>query len=159
MGGLSHMLLLGRCLLAAGLVLVLFARGCDQIGARGIARTAAARRAAEQQFEDKWTENFAGRDEQIRTLKDKKDRTADDEKAIIDAEKSRTEMTETKANEKLKLGKDWRALEADANSAQTGNAMWGYWREICFAFGSVILAMGLLVVSWNAKAPSVGSPW
>ena len=108
-------------------------------------------KAAEQQFEDKWTEIFASKDELIKTLTDKKERTSDDEKALTEAQKGRADMTDNKAKEQLKLAKDWRALDSDARSAQTNSAMWGYWWEVLFVFGSIVLAMGLLVVSWIAQ--------
>jgi len=45
---------------------------------------------------------------------------------------------------------EYRELENAAEEVQATNQIRGYWRQVFFVFSSIILALGLLVVSWTA---------
>ncbi|HUT10522.1 MAG TPA: hypothetical protein VMY42_08500 [Thermoguttaceae bacterium] len=45
---------------------------------------------------------------------------------------------------------EYRDLENAAEEAQATNQIRGYWRQVFFVFSSIILALGLLIVSWTA---------
>jgi hypothetical protein len=47
----------------------------------------------------------------------------------------------------------WRTLRANANLASESNRMWGFWREILFQFGSLLLTLGLVAVAYGSKGP------
>ena len=57
---------------------------------------------------------------------------------------------EQKAQKNLEAGA-WRKLGIAARDAAANNQMNAYWREIFFVFATLILAVGLLAVSWTAQ--------
>ena len=130
--GTEGLLALGKVVLIAGLVLVVFARGCDSIGSRGVARAKAKLDNASNKFDEKWSRKLA--------------------KAGSFSESSKLTAERDKEREKLQNGK-WLDLQASARNAESSNILWGYWREWVFVIGSVLLAMGCLAVGFYGTGP------
>jgi uncharacterized membrane protein len=42
-------------------------------------------------------------------------------------------------------------LDIAARTAKTDHTINGYWRELFFVFAAIVLALGLMVVSWGAE--------
>ncbi len=115
---------IGYILLVLGLVAVLAARGMDNLAARQVARAQAKVNAAEADFNDNW------------------------EKKLEDAkseERSARMEERNKERERLEKG-DWRDLKVAARNVKTHNDLNGYWFEMAFVIGAVLLALGLLIV-------------
>lgn len=123
----SGMLSLSKILLIAGLVLVVFARGCNSIGHRGLARTRDKLDSAKNKFNHKWKRKLAKT-------------TNSSEIGKLKAEKD----YESKELENDK----WLDLQASADNAKTNNILWSYWREWVFVIGSILLVVGCLSVGF-----------
>lgn len=145
-------LLAGRPMVAIGLVLVLFARGCDGISQRGVDRLEAKVEAAKEQFTDACETQQFDLKARIAALEDSKDRKPDEQKMLADLKVQLGELTARQAKErKLKESGEWRNLEVAARAAKSSHKLNGYWRELFFVFAAIVLTLGLLVVSWKAE--------
>ena len=122
----------GKLLLLAGLVLVLFSRGGDAIGSRGVARAKAKLTAAQAEFNDKWQRQIDATDDPA------------------ERNKLRNDMTEQM--QELNKGQ-WGDLRSAAEGAATSNVIWGYWREWLFVVGTMALAIGLVTVAFSTSGP------
>jgi ribosomal protein S27E len=142
----------GRPMLAIGLVLVVFTRGCDVIAERGVRRAEMKPRIAEGQFNDKWERKIADLDKQIQTLGDKKTKDPDDsdKKGKLQEQRNDIQKDWDKERSSFELN-TLHGLEIAARDAAAGNRMWGYWRSMAFVAAAIVLAVGLLTVSWTAQ--------
>jgi hypothetical protein len=148
-------LLAGRPMLALGLILVLLARGCDSIGNRGVERVRQKADMAKTQFSDSWDQKLADTDRKLKTILEKAEKeapTPEDIAARDDLRKSRDSLDKErrKAQETFESTK-YRELLVASRDAAAANRMWAYWREIFFVASTILLATGLLVVSWSAQ--------
>jgi len=140
---LSGGLLLGiaQAVLMLGLVLVLTSRGCDSLGMRNIAKLKARADHEERSFESKHKAIIEGIEAELAN-----DKLND--KAKADLTKKRDEAVEARRKE-LPLNKVKRTeLENAANDAVSSNLTWGYWREMLFVAGTILLALGLSSVAF-----------
>jgi len=64
--------------------------------------------------------------------------------------RDRSSAERDKEEERREKG-EWRRLGRASSQAAANNDMSAYWREILFVIGTIILAFGLLAVSWNAR--------
>jgi hypothetical protein len=142
----------GRPLVAAGLVLVLLARGCDAVGQRGVRRAEMKVQAARDELADDYQTTRLRLEEKIAEIQENKDAKAADEAALADLKTRLADLAarEEKDRKKCERG-PWRTLEVNARTAKTNQEINGYWREIFFVFASILLASGLLLVSWTAQ--------
>jgi hypothetical protein len=139
----------GRPLVAVGLILVLFSRGCDVISQRNIARTAEKMASAVADFKETWE----GKQLDIeRAIKLERDKNEPDQKKLesLDNDLKETRKKKDKAEEENQT-RAWRSLKIGAREADSAYRINGYWRELFFVFSTITLAMGLLVVSWTAE--------
>ncbi|MDD4890250.1 MAG: hypothetical protein PHU85_10005 [Phycisphaerae bacterium] len=114
----------GYAALIVGLVLVIGSRGCDSLSGRNEARLAAKEIAAKNAF----------------------DRETDDKLAAAkESEQAKIKSDRAEARAKLEKGA-WRDLGRDSADSEVSNAINGYWRELGFVVGTIILAIGLLVI-------------
>lgn len=144
-------LVAGRPMVAIGLMLVLFARGCDAVGRRGVERAEMKARAARDLFDEEWQGRRISLEDDIATLEEKKDPKAD-QKRVAELKTQLGEMPGRQAKERRSLeSKEWRALDISARQAKVSHQINGYWREMFFVFATIVLATGLLVVSWSAE--------
>ena len=128
--GPQAMAALGKIIVLAGLTLVVFARGCNSVGARGVARAEAKVEQAKNEFEDDWQDRIRAAE------KDK------DTKRVNELRKDKQkELGDLNAGE-------WLELSRDARDAAIGNRMNAYWLEWLFVFGSIVLVVGLMLVGF-----------
>lgn len=150
---LSHYsLMAGRPMMAVGLVLVLLSRGCDNISKRGVERANAKVKAAQEAFEDDWERQRLDLRDKIAALEEKKEPKAEDQKTLSELKTQLTDLStkQEKAKKAAESG-SWRDLKTNARVAEANQRINGYWRELFFVFSSIVLALGLLSVSWTAQ--------
>jgi len=119
-----------QAILMLGLVLVLAARGCDSLGARNVVRLNAKITQEQQTF----AANLQA-----------------EEKAIAaepDAAKKLDEVRKNHAKQRAAKEKDWAQMQNAANEASSNNLIWGYWREMMFVVGTILLSLGLTAVAF-----------
>jgi len=142
----------GRPLVAVGLVLVLLARGCEAISQRGVQRADVKVQAAREELADSYQTKRLALEEKISDLEAEKDRKAPEDQALADLKTQLTDLAVREAKERKKYERGaWRDLETNARIVKTNQQINGYWREIFFVFASIVLATGLLLVSWTAQ--------
>lgn len=119
---------LGRLLLLVGLLMVLGARGCDSIGARGAIRLNASLSSQKAKFERQWKKKY----------NDAKDFQ----------EKNKVQQEREKAHKEIEE-KEWTQLQEEVDDASSGNQMWGYWREMAFVLGTLVLAAATVIGAYS----------
>ncbi len=149
----SASLVAGRPLVALGLVLVLLARGCDEVGRRGVERAEMKAKAARDSFDNQWQTQQIELEGKIAAIEENKEprspeaKTAD-AKAVADLRAQLADLERHRAIDKRQDETGpWRSLDIAARTARSGNQIDAYWRQIFFVFASIVLASGLLVVS------------
>ncbi len=145
-------ILAGRPMVAIGLVLVLFSKGCDSISQRGVDRAEAMQLRAVERFDDGVKTKELDIQREIDEITARGDVKPDDQKKIDELNKRKTDLAASSAKErKAKQTGDWRELEIAAHNAKSDHKINGYWRELFFVFAAIVLSLGLLVVSWGAE--------
>jgi len=156
----------GRPVLMVGLLLVLLARGCDTVGRRSVQRSSAKLELAKSAFDDEYQgkqislqQDLALADEEIAQIQKKTERSDADNARIEQLREVRSKTQEKLSDLREEQQKKrqalewttWLTLQIAARDAQVENQLSAYWREMLFVFGSIVLAFGLLVVSWSAE--------
>jgi hypothetical protein len=141
---------LGQTMMLVGLILVLLSRGWDSVGNRGVQRAQGKLQMAQRRLDYKYEDLESDYTEERETIEKKRDKgkealTADEEKRLDELRKKVTELDDKKRDEVRKLSRgSWRALRRTAQDAGLKNWMMGYWREILFVLGTLVLAVGLV---------------
>jgi F0F1-type ATP synthase assembly protein I len=157
----------GRPALLAGLMLVLLARGCDTVSERSVGRAESKLALAKNAFDDQWQLKGDKVQVQIEETKDKlskeREKTAADrsqdrinslQKDLEDLDHERQELNDDEAKERAELDRTaWRKLSNNARDAKARSQINAYWWEILFVLGTLVLAFGLLAVSWTGTGP------
>ena len=144
-------LMAGRPMMAIGLILVLMSRGCDSLGKRSVASIEARNSMVRNTFDDEWVEKQLSIRKQIDTIDDKEEKTPEDSERRSELRKSLAELSEDQAEaRRLKEQGQWRDLAIKARDASDNNKIGAYWRELFFVCATLVLAVGLLAVSWTA---------
>jgi hypothetical protein len=145
-------LLAGRPMVAVGLVLVLLSKGCNSISQHGVERAEAIAKKAAEQFDDDVKVKQLDLQQQIEEITTRGEIKPDDQKKIDDLKRRQAELAAASARDrKVKEAGEWRELEIAAREAARRNKVDGYWRELFFVFAAIVLALGLLIVSWGAQ--------
>jgi hypothetical protein len=163
-------LLTGRPMVAVGLLLVLLCKGCESVGRRGVESAEANLEKAKTQFQDEKNSKLnpirrelglptqdetAIGDHGIATRPALTGHSADEAAKPDEKEKLAKRLDElTKSynkDENAKQDGEWHDLRNVAREANSGYKINGYWRELFFVFGGIVLSLGLLVVSWGAE--------
>jgi hypothetical protein len=142
----------GRPMVAVGLLLVLLARGCDNLGKRAVSRAEKKASVAQAQFEDVWEAKVTDLQRQMSELREKSSPSPEDAQKITDLQKSLSDLQ--KAHEKARKSfeeKTLRDLKIAARDAAADNEINGYWREMFFVFASLVLSCGLLALARTAQ--------
>ena len=145
-------LMAGRPMMAIGLIFVLMSRGCDSLGKRSVASIGARSSMARNTFDDEWEEKQLSIRKKIGTIDDKEEKTPEDSERRSELRKSLAELGEDRAEaRRLKEQGQWRDLTIKARDASDNNKIGAYWRELFFVCSTLVLAVGLLAVSWTAE--------
>lgn len=141
---LSNFKIVGYPCLIVGFLLVLTGKGCDSLGNRWAARLVAKSQMAEQQFDANYQSRINAIQSQIDSYNDSSNPDQTQIQALNDRlRKLRSEMS--KERERLRRD-DWFDLKSAANIARANDQAWGFFRELVFLFGSMVLSVGLLVI-------------
>jgi len=130
--GPRAMAALGKIIVLGGLTLVVFARGCDSVGQRGVDRAQAKLEQAKNEFEDDW---------QDRIRRAEKAEPKDNELLKKLNEDRKKEKEEMDTGQLLELSREARDVEIE-------NRMDAYWLEWLFVFASIVLVVGLMLVGF-----------
>jgi hypothetical protein len=149
---LHYVAFFGQPLLLVGFLLVLLSRGCDVIGERYAERVKAKWQITEGRFQDEWQRDKAILEKQLAQLTEKPRPTPADQKQIESLQKQLDTLEkERKAEQEgLRRGR-WRDLSSAARDATANQQMWSFWRAGVFWLGSVVFALGLLVVGFTGE--------
>ncbi len=144
---------LGLWLLLLGFLLVIVAKGCDNVGGRQVARAQARASAATSDFnyehESKKLRLEAQRDE----INKKTTLTEYDNKRLESIDDSLASLEEQMQENHRRLTRTtWRDLQREANTAAANQQMWSYWHAIGFVFGTVVLTIGLIITGITGDA-------
>jgi len=115
-----------QAILMLGLVLVLAARGCDSLGARNVVRLTAKLAQEQQTFNAKLADELAAEPDAAKQAK----------------------LRESQTQQKAAQGKVWTTMQNAVNEASSANLIWGYWREMMFVVGTILLSLGLMAVAF-----------
>lgn len=115
-----------QAILMLGLVLVLTARGCDSLGARNIVRLNAKLAQEQQAFNTKLADELAAEPDAVKQGK----------------------LRDGQTVQKATQAKVWNTMQNAINDASSANMIWGYWREMMFVVGTILLSLGLTAVAF-----------
>ncbi len=135
---------IGYPCLVIGFMLVITGKGCDSLGQRWAARLNANSRIAETKFDAKYDKQRNSLQAQIDSINESDNPNTD---RITDLNKRISDLTKAQNKERNRLMKTtWYDLKSSARMADSNNRAWGFYREMIFVFGSMVLSIGLLVV-------------
>ncbi len=161
----------GKPLLFVGLFLVVLGRGCDATSMRAASRSEAQYRQLRVPFQMEWDtklataqQNIEKKNRQMHELnanRFKKD-AGDPAELQKRSEKLNEEMTalnkeQTKLREDYQTALfdkehgDWKPTHEAALSAVNHHRMWGYWFEMVFIFGTMVLLAGILTLAFTGQ--------
>ena len=136
--------ILGYPFLIVGFLMVIGSKGCDSLGNRWASRLSANARIAEDKFNYGYERKRNSYQSQIDSINDGDNPNTD---RINDLNKRITDLNKEQSEQRQKLSKTtWFELDASAKMAQANNQAWGFFRELGFVFGSMVLSIGLLVL-------------
>jgi hypothetical protein len=154
----------GIACLLSGLLLVLFARGCDALGNRATAAAAVKYQVAQSEFRYEWNDKKSDLEDELQDLRGRlgmgapgrSDENLTPERRtqlMEDLQKKNEELAdinaqELKARRKLERG-DWRELQRNSEKKRASNVTAHYWREWMFLFGTAILTFGLVAIGFT----------
>jgi len=146
--------LVGRWALLIGVLAVVLARGCDSLGERNVARLHAIASSAENRFQADWEQTRQKLQDQMHSLQSAVNRSPDEQQKLDDLNRRIVELDEEMRNEETRRrASHWRNLQSDAELADESNRMWGFWREVLFQLGSLLLAAGSVAVAYHSDGP------
>jgi hypothetical protein len=148
----------GLACVVIGLILVVFARGCESLSSDSAAAAQARYTLAQNEFTAEWEDD---RNQLRDTIEDKQKELEDVEtpaqadeirKEIEDAQKNLEEKNEDeqRARRNKERG-EWKELRRNSENAQLNRTLGSYWRELLFIMGTVVLVVGLLTVGFSGE--------
>ncbi|MDG2468809.1 MAG: GYF domain-containing protein [Pirellulaceae bacterium] len=133
---------IGYPCLIIGFMLVLSGKGCDSLGNRWASRLVANSQIAEQKFAAEYNSKINALQSQM----DAPGKTLTPERLGI-LKKEMDDLRTKQSQERRRLqNSTWADLKNAASMASANNQSWGFFRELVFVLGSMVLATGLLVV-------------
>jgi len=132
---------LGVPILCIGLILVLFARGCDDLASRDVTRLRAHEQVSHNNFDDEWEFKRMDLDARLETEPDTVRR------AQLQADHAKEQNN---ARRLIERG-TWRTLRVTARDAATSYLQWSYWFRWMFLVGTILLSLGLLIVGFSGQ--------
>ena len=143
----------GRPLLFLGLILALVARGCDEIGRRDVQRAEMKSQLARDQFEDEWHNRRNELESQLQAIEEKKDTDSDDREKMTTLRTQLRDFAQQQKNAHSQMEDLWRNQDVKARLVKATCDINAYWRQVFFVFASLVLTVGLLLVSHEARGP------
>jgi hypothetical protein len=145
---------LGQPLLLVGLFLILFSRGCDQVGQHHVARTLAQAKLVEGEFQDEWDRQKSPIEQELSGLRARSDPSPADRSRLDSLAEQLRSLNEQKQAElnRLRAGQ-WRTLNTAARDAEAAQALGSFWREGIFWLGACLFSLALLIVGFSGTGP------
>lgn len=135
---------IGYPCLVAGFMLVITGKGCDSLGQRWANRLSANSRIAETKFNSTYEKKINAYQAQIDEINDSDNPDAN---RISDLNKRISDLNKERSKERQRLMRTtWYDLKTSASMAQANNQAWGFYRELIFVGGSMVLSIGLLII-------------
>ncbi len=147
------MTLVGRPLLALGLLLVIIAQGCDTVGDRYADRLEARYQLARDQFSDEYQKERLEFEDDKKKIQDNDNLEGEmrrDRLEVVNEKLSDLRERETEKRRELEIGR-WYKMRIASRDAQHNNRAWGFFRAIVFLFGSLVLTTGLMIVGFTGQ--------
>lgn len=142
-----------QLLLLLGLLLALISRGWDSVGDRNAAAATARVQAEITDWNDEWEDRLDRVSQEETSLRQRDDLTAADRDRLDELRRERQRLTNERAIEREKEVQKWDDMERDARETQLENQTMKPWREAVFVFGTILFALGLLVVGYTTEGP------
>ena len=142
-----------QLLLLLGLLLALISRGWDSVGDRNATAANARVQAAVADWNDEWEDRLDRISEEEKTLRETENLSADDRQRLADLRVKRQNILDERAADRAKEIDKWNDLERSARETQSENQVMKPWREAVFVFGTILFALGLLVVGYTTEGP------
>jgi hypothetical protein len=148
----SRLRLASRVVVVSSLLILLTARGCDELGRRYVARLQARPMAAEQAFR-------IGFDEQEKKLGDqlaaRRSSPAAGQGATVESlQRQITELQQKRDAEESRLRQSaWKEWTTAAELAEAENTMWAFWRGLAFLLATLTLTGGLIALAYASDGP------
>lgn len=135
---------IGYPCLIAGFLLVIGSKGCDSLGNRWASRLNANAQIAEAKF----TANYERQKNALQARLEQLQQADDpNPQRLTELNQELRDLTREQSEQSERLKKTtWYDLEVAARLAQANNQSWGYFRELVFVLGSMVLSVGLLVL-------------
>ncbi|MFV1966904.1 MAG: DUF4339 domain-containing protein [Pirellulaceae bacterium] len=146
--------LASRLSLLVGVLAVLLARGCDSLGARYAARLEAIAASAESRFQADWEQTRQELEQQKNAIQTRSQPSPSELAELRDLSTRLSQLDQKmREEESLLQASRWRAMKTNAILAGESNRMWGFWREMLFQLGTLVLAFGLVTVAYASDGP------
>ncbi|MDA1049694.1 MAG: DUF4339 domain-containing protein [Planctomycetota bacterium] len=144
----------GRGLVVLGVLIVLMSRGCDSLGVRKAARLQALAEIAESEFQRSWDRAKSLLEDEQQSLRKRSDLNNAEQQRLnnLPEEMAKLDREKTAEQRDLRRGK-WADYKIAAEDADANDRVWGYWRQLAFLFGTMVLAVGLLFVTPTTEGP------
>ncbi len=144
----------GRGLVVLGVLIVLMSRGCDSLGVRKVARLEALAEIAESDFQRNWDREKSSLEDEQQSLRDRGNLNNVEQQRLNNLPEEISKLDRDKQEEQgnLRRGK-WASYKIAAEDASSNNRTWAYWRQVGFLFGTMALAVGLLIVTPTTEGP------
>ena len=136
--------LIGYPCLVIGFLLVISGKGWDSLGNRWASRLNANSQIAEQKFNARYESRINEYQAEIDAITDGNQPNGEQ---ITRLNKQIADLKKEQSQQRSKLSKTtWFDMKVNARMAYANNQSWGFYRELLFVFGSMVLSVGLLVV-------------
>lgn len=159
-------LLPAKVLLAAGLVLVLFSRGCDTVLIRRVKNAQAGYDRAVNRLRDRYEEKIAkeGLRTELREIDEERAALRKEEPDFAERREQEQKLTEREADIREHIARieaerdarkeyldatEWLSRRYAAQRAAARARRWGYWSEWAFLVGSLGLMFGSVLVGFG----------
>lgn len=142
-----------QLLLLVGLLLALISRGWDSVGDRNATASTARVQAAVTDWNDDWEDRFDRISEEEKSLRESTDLSATDRERLQELRVERQQLTNERATDREKQVEKWNDMERDSRETKLENQTMKPWREAVFVFGTILFALGLLVVGYTTEGP------
>lgn len=147
----------GQLFVLVGLVLVIAAKGCDEVGQHYITSSQATYLLAKNKLREEDNEDLHQLTKQNNRLEEKglKQALSDDEEE--QQQSNREKMREISQKQEHQIEENdlrkWERIRIRAKDAPARYYWWAFWFESVFTLGTLILATGLLITGFSSKGP------
>ena len=144
---------LGQIFLLLGLFLALLARGWDDVADSHAQSARYHTQNAMDEWNDRWEDRLARVTEEQRSIRAQEELTEDDRVRLDELANELRDLESERERDRRKQLERWSDLERNARETESENRIAKPWREGVFVFGSILFALGLLVIGFTTEGP------